>query len=281
MNQRSLWQFVWFFSFVWAGSISGFAQAGGETCASATVISNLPFVGIGSTSGAVDDYFASCPDYPNSGGAPDHVYVYTNGLSPQYVDLSLCIGNSNYDTQLYIYEGSCTGNPVACQEDGCQSPAFSAPYNSAITAFLMQPATTYYIVIDGFDAGAAGNYQLDVGPAVGIQPPDSTRLPLFLIDTRGQTIVDEPKIEAELNKGLAPARDLPQVRDVRCLGAIGVVELHDPVDMQKVQPLFVEAGIWVRPFGKLVYVMPSFIMESTDVGALTQGMLQVLDQIDA
>jgi len=59
------------------------------------------------------------------------------------------------------------------------------------------------------------------------------------------------------------------------LGAIGVIELHEPVDMQVVQPRFVEAGVWVRPFGRLVYTMPPYIIDDTDLARLTAAMVEV------
>lgn len=148
---------------------SVFAQAGGESCATATIIPSIPFVGVGSTAAATDDHFATCPDVGNQGGGRDHVYQYTTGSSTEYVSFSLCVAGTNYDSQLYIYEGNCTGNTYACREDGCTSPAYGAPYNSEILDLALQPSTTYYIVIDGYDGTSSGNYQLNV--SAGNPPP--------------------------------------------------------------------------------------------------------------
>ncbi|MCU1692775.1 MAG: adenosylmethionine-8-amino-7-oxononanoate aminotransferase [Frankiales bacterium] len=76
-----------------------------------------------------------------------------------------------------------------------------------------------------------------------------------------------------LREGLAPAAELPQVRDVRVLGAIGVVELHEPVDMAVLQPALVERGAWVRPFGRLVYAMPPFVSSPQDVAVVTSAIV--------
>jgi adenosylmethionine-8-amino-7-oxononanoate aminotransferase len=84
------------------------------------------------------------------------------------------------------------------------------------------------------------------------------------------------RLQKELGEGLAPARELAGVADVRTLGAIGVIEMKQPVDMKKVQPMFVERGVWVRPFGKLVYTMPPFIMGSDHVATLTAVMVDVV-----
>lgn len=86
-------------------------------------------------------------------------------------------------------------------------------------------------------------------------------------------------IEAGLAAGLFPCRELSTVADVRVLGAIGVVELQEPVEMQTIQPAFVDKGIWVRPFGKLVYLMPPFIMEQEDLVSLTGAICEIVDQI--
>ena len=87
------------------------------------------------------------------------------------------------------------------------------------------------------------------------------------------------RLQSELTVGLAPARKFESVADVRTLGAIGVIELKEPVDMRVVQPLFVERGVWVRPFGKLVYAMPPYVMGSADVATLTAAMVDVVGQL--
>ena len=87
-------------------------------------------------------------------------------------------------------------------------------------------------------------------------------------------------IEQALREGLAPCRELPTVADVRALGAIGVVELKEPVDLRVIQPRLVEQGVWLRPFGKLIYTMPPFIMTPDQVKNVCRAVLQVLKDLE-
>jgi adenosylmethionine-8-amino-7-oxononanoate aminotransferase len=84
------------------------------------------------------------------------------------------------------------------------------------------------------------------------------------------------RIEARLSAGLAPCRDLPGVAEVRVLGAIGVVEMNEPVAMRIVQRRLVEQGVWVRPFGRLVYLMPPYIIEDGQLERLCSALTSVL-----
>ena len=83
-------------------------------------------------------------------------------------------------------------------------------------------------------------------------------------------------IEEGLREGLAPCATLPGVREVRVLGAIGVVELEHPVDMRRMPQQFVERGVWVRPFRNLVYVMPSYVLGEEDLLQLTRAICEVV-----
>jgi adenosylmethionine---8-amino-7-oxononanoate aminotransferase len=83
-------------------------------------------------------------------------------------------------------------------------------------------------------------------------------------------------IETQLKAELEPCRSLAAVKDVRVLGAIGVVELHHPVDMATIQPRFVEAGVWLRPFGRLIYTMPPYIIQRSELQAITSAICQIV-----
>ncbi|UJF24911.1 adenosylmethionine--8-amino-7-oxononanoate transaminase [Suttonella sp. R2A3] len=88
-------------------------------------------------------------------------------------------------------------------------------------------------------------------------------------------------IAAHFNDTLLPLRTRDYIADVRVLGAIGVIELHDAVNMAHIVPRLVAAGIWVRPFGRLVYLMPPFVISAAQLTDLTDALIGVLDGLYA
>ncbi|MDR1141530.1 MAG: adenosylmethionine--8-amino-7-oxononanoate transaminase [Planctomycetaceae bacterium] len=87
------------------------------------------------------------------------------------------------------------------------------------------------------------------------------------------------RIERILREEFMPAAEFTNVADVRVLGAIGVIETKMPVDMAVLQKRFVESGCWVRPFGKLVYLMPPYIINEQDLRYLAKTVVRLLDEV--
>lgn len=99
----------------------------------------------------------------------------------------------------------------------------------------------------------------------------------LLLDSPWQQTVQH--IEQALQAGLSPCQHYQHVKDVRVLGAIGVIELHEAINLKTLQPKFVDAGVWVRPFNKLIYLMPPFIISAQELESLITAVVNVVAEM--
>ncbi len=168
-----------------------------------------------------------------------------------------------------------TGKMFACEWAGI-SPDIICVGKALTGGYLTLAATLCNTrVSDGICNGEAGVFMH--GPTFMGNPlacaAANANLAL-LLDSDWQSRIRH--IEASLTTELAAAAASPYVEAVRVLGAVGVIEMKQPVDVAAIQKTFVELGVWVRPFGKLVYIMPPYVITDEDLENLCRALVQVV-----
>jgi adenosylmethionine-8-amino-7-oxononanoate aminotransferase len=169
-----------------------------------------------------------------------------------------------------------TGALFACEHAGVSPDVMCL--GKALTGGYMTLAATLCTrrVADAISAGEGGG--LMHGPTFMANPLACAvaLASLELLEGAGETASwreQVPAIERGLRDGLAPARELPGVADVRVLGAIGVVQLEHQVELAAATEAAVSHGVWLRPFRDLIYAMPPYVIDEQDLGRVCKAML--------
>ncbi len=170
-----------------------------------------------------------------------------------------------------------TGKLFACEHAGI-APDIMCVGKAMTGGYLTLAATLTTEEVSG-SISAFGNGALMHGPTFMANPlacslaAASIKL-LLSFDFKTKI----KKIETQLKKELGVCGVHDNVNDVRSLGAIGVVELKRPVDLPSITKRFVEKGVWIRPFGKLVYVMPPYVIRSKELSKITDAIAEAIEE---
>jgi len=168
-----------------------------------------------------------------------------------------------------------TGKMFACEHAGVQPDILCV--GKALTGGYMTLSATLATkqVADTVCSGEAGCFMH--GPTfMGNPLACAVATASLTIIEQGEWKKQTAHIESLFARELPSLTGFNQVKDVRWLGAIGVVETHKPVDMEYIQAQFIRQGVWIRPFGRLIYIMPPYISSEANIKQLIQAIKSTL-----